>query len=617
MKAPDVITLDFETEAIDDRPKYPPIPVGFSVQFPGDRRSRYYAWGHPLKNNCSKKDAARVLKDVWKSRQFILCHNTKFDYDVAQVHFGLADLPWERLHDTLYLLFLHNPHARSLSLKEAAHAILGMAPSERDAVRDWLVDHSICRKDDSKWGAHIAKAPGDIVGKYADGDVARTLKLFQKLWPEIHKRDMIKAYDRERHLMPILLRNERHGLRINASKLERDAQRYEDGITKADAWIRKRLKTPGLNVDSDKEIGPLLLKHNVVSHLNRTAKSGQYSVSKKNLTEDMFKDKKFFRVLGWRNRLSTCMNMFVRNWLTRQKDGRLYTSWNQVRQSHGFDLGMGGARTGRLSNTPPFLNIPTEFDEKVADISDIIDVPNLPYMREYILPENGHLWLKRDYSQQELRVLAHYEDGSFKQAYLDNPRMDAHEWVQGAVKDATGVEHPRKVIKIANLGDNYGMGMGKFAATLGLTMEEARAIRVAKRAAMSGFDSLDRGIKAMAAAGKPIRTWGGREYFCEAPVYNEEWGKWQKFDYKLLNYLIQGSSADCTKEAIIRYDEHPKREAIFLLAVHDEMDVSAPKGLAKKDMAVLDECMSSVEFDVQMLSDGEIGPNWHALKKVK
>jgi DNA polymerase I-like protein with 3'-5' exonuclease and polymerase domains len=85
------------------------------------------------------------------------------------------------------------------------------------------------------------------------------------------------------------------------------------------------------------------------------------------------------------------------------------------------------------------------------------------------------------------------------------------------------------------------------------------------------------------------------------------------YEYKLLNYLIQGSAADATKEAILRYYHHPQRRGRFLVTVYDEINSSAKD--YKTDMRVMKECMESLEFDVLMLSDGKIGPNWGTLTK--
>jgi DNA polymerase I-like protein with 3'-5' exonuclease and polymerase domains len=125
-------------------------------------------------------------------------------------------------------------------------------------------------------------------------------------------------------------------------------------------------------------------------------------------------------------------------------------------------------------------------------------------------------------------------------------------------------------------------------------------------------------MRARARAGIPIRTWGGREYYCEKPKLVD--GRVREFDYKLVNILVQGSAADCTKEAIIRFDAACKnlgrQERWFtLLNVHDQITVSAPVGEMAEAMEVLRVAMESVEFDVKILSEGAVSTtNWAELK---
>lgn len=142
MKVPEVTVVDFETLPIEPRPHYPPRPVGVSIQLPEERCGRYYAWGHVSGgNNCSLDDARRVLKRVWAGGH-LLFQNGKFDVDVAETHMGAARIADPLLvHDTMFLLFLHDPHAKSLSLKPSAERILDMKPTEQQAVGRWLVDH--------------------------------------------------------------------------------------------------------------------------------------------------------------------------------------------------------------------------------------------------------------------------------------------------------------------------------------------------------------------------------------------------------------------------------------------------------------------------------------------
>ena len=609
--------IDFETYGIERRPEYPPKPVGFSIKTPGDRKSRYYGWGHPTGNTCDYATARRVLSDAWKAGGPLLFHNAAFDVDVAQTHMGMGPLPWERCHDTLYLLFLQDPHQQSLSLKPSAERILGMKPEEQDAVRTWLEDQKIVRKKQKDWGAHIWEAPGDIVGKYADGDVERTLKLFNFLYPEIVSRGMREAYDRERKLMPILLANEREGMRVDEKLLRGDMAKYRDAVEFADAWLRKRLKAKDLNVDSDNDLADALEKNRIITEWVLTP-SGQRSVAKKNMTLDMFRDKKVASVLGYRNRAQTCLNTFMGTWLgmAERSGGFVYTNWNQVRQSRDGG-GNAGARTGRMSTNPNFQNIPKTFEDRddgYVHPEFLAELPPLPLMRRYFLPDKGQTFCHRDYNQQELRILGHFEDDKLCAEYNETPRMDIHTFVGGQIEEIYGLKLARGSVKILNFGMIYGMGLGKLAAGMKVSVEEAKKIKAAQLQAIPGLKALSREVSGRGKAGEAIRTWGGREYYAEDPVIIN--GRKQTFEYKLLNYLIQGSAADCTKEAIIRYDE-AKRDGRFLVTVHDEINLSVPTKAVKSEMAILREVMQSVEFDVPMLSDGKTGKSWGDLKSFK
>jgi DNA polymerase I-like protein with 3'-5' exonuclease and polymerase domains len=247
--------VDFETEAIEDRPKYPPVPVGVSIRPPGGQ-PRYYAWGHPTGNNTTKDRVALILSDIWRSGREIVFHNAKFDLDVAEVHFGLPSLPWHLVHDTMFLVFLHDPHADSLSLKPSAERILEMPPEEQDAVQAWLYEHKVIKKNQHP-GPFIAKCDGRVVGRYANGDVDRTWKLFNRLLPKLDEKER-KAYDRERRLLPILLKNERQGLRFDIERAEREIPVYEKALVTADEWLRTRLSAPDLNLDADADVADAL-----------------------------------------------------------------------------------------------------------------------------------------------------------------------------------------------------------------------------------------------------------------------------------------------------------------------------------------------------------------------
>lgn len=647
MKIPEFATLDFETEAILRRPNYPPKPVGFSLKMPGESRSKYFSWGHPSANNCTKSKAAQILKSLWRSNLMVLCHHSKFDIDVAETHFQLSVLPWEKIGDTEFLIFLYDPHAPELALKPSAERILGIKPEERDMLREWILANiPEARKTPSEWGAYICKAPGDLVGRYANGDVIRTEKLFKKLLPIIQERGMEKAYDRERRITRIFLATERQGMRCDLRGLERDYTMYQQAMGTAEIWLRKILHEPELNFDAKRDVGNVLDREGIVTDWVWT-KGGknvapQRSVSKKTMTLNIFHNQKVAMVYGYRNRLQTCLSMFFEPWLefARASDGFLQPNWNQVRQDR--NGGLVGTRTGRPScDNPNFLNVSKNFINNKGDgyyhPKFLKSLPELPLMRRYLLPDEHAWWLHRDYNQQELRMLAHFENGALMEKYREKPyrnpdgsmRFDIHSMMQTGIKELTGLELSRDSTKIVDFSTVYGKGVTGLSADLELDRATTQKIISAKAQIMPGVDHPTLGLAAMVKRrfqqGEPIRTWGGREYYCEEPSFSKKYNRVMTYEYKGLNYLIQPSSADVTKEALIRYDDHPKRESRFLVTVYDEINSSTPslKGLRKKaqeslkssEMRILREVMESIETDVPMLSDGKAGPTWGDLIK--
>lgn len=625
---PQPAVVDFETEAIQGRPHYPPTPVGVSIQLPGERKPTYYAWGHPEGNNCTLDEAKAALRKAWACPDGILCHNAKFDYEVARVKLGMPELEPEKVHDTMFLLFLHHPHADTFALKPSSERVLGMPPTERDEVMRWLVKAGfVSKQSKKKWGAFISKAPGDLVGAYADGDVIRTKKLFDKLYPEIVKRGMLEPYQREQRLMPILIEIEQAGVPVDLPRLKKDVALYSEHLLEIEAWIRRRLKAPKLNINAGAELVDALIAVDKVdlTKLGRTPKSGEYKTDKDSLDASIT-DAALNAMLNYRASLSTCLGTFMQPWLkvAEVSGGLIFTNWNQVRQPS--ERGTVGARTGRLSSSPNFQNIPNEFKalwrheesdpekaKKLPVLPKGIRALPLPMCRSYIVPPKGHTLFDRDYSQQELRVLAHYEDGLLLESYLENVWMDVHDTVMHTVNEMLGTAFPRKIIKNVNFGLIYGMGVGLLAQNSGCTVAEARAVKNAVLNIYPGLKELIGDLKLRAQSNKPLRTWGGREYYCEPPkLINDEV---RTFDYKMLNVLVQGSAADCTKEAVIRYWAKKPKGHRLLLTVHDEILCSCPHSEVDKGMRVLREAMESVVFDVPILSEGDVSTtNWAELK---
>lgn len=611
-----LVVLDFETKGIEARPAYPPEPVGVAIKLPDERRPRYFAWGHPTGNNSTKGVAGALLQRVFEGSDDILCHNAKFDIDVANTHFGLAIPNWTRLHDTMYRLFLADPHSETLSLKPSAERLFGMKPDEQNAVADWLLKNLGIRGDKAA-GANIWRAPGSLVGKYAIGDIVRTLKIEKHL----AKTTSGPAYDRERRLMPILLDNERRGMRFDVERAALQVPLYEKASLDADNWLRHRLKTPGLNLDADMQVAEALDRAGVVTTWAWTAggagRKPQRSMARKNLGVERFADPEVFRVLGYRTRLQTVLALNLKPWLemAQANGGKIFTEWNQVRrQRDGGDTS--GTRTGRLSCSR-FQNISKDFDDKGDGYEHpkSLVLPRLPLVRDYLLPDAGETFVHRDYNQQEFRILAHYEDGPLRDSYIADPKIDYHNLMQTRIKTLCGINYPRRLIKAINFALNYGTGVPKLAEMAHIEISVAKELRAAAKTAAPGVEALQMELKRRGKSGQSLRTWGGREYFCEPARYSETHQRWVTFEYRLLNVLIQGSAADCTKEAMIRYHEKYRKKGRMLVTVHDEINLSVPTEHAKAESDRLRQAMESIEFDVPMLTDAKYGPSWGQLKK--
>lgn len=586
-------TLDFETEAIErNTSAFPPKPIGLAVRQP-DGATHY---------ETSTPRMYKALAMAWHDN--MLFHSAKFDVSVARHWFKLPEPDPLNVHDTTYLIFLHDPHAPSLSLKLSAERILGEAPTEQDALRDWIL-RNVPGSTKKNFGAYICKAPVEIVAPYAIGDVGRTWRLYEKLMPEIEAKGMRKAYEREQLLMPILVGAERRGLRVDMQVLERSIVEMTAALGECDNRIYGFLGST-FNVASSDELAQALDKAGLVAEWPLTP-TGKRSTAKDALQRAVA-NPEVLALLLYRSGLETCLNTFGMSWLNQAQSskGRLHSNWNQVRQE-GFGADSKGTRTGRIScDHPNLTNPPNELKARAPT-----GLPEIPLMRKFLLPEEGHIWVKRDFSSQEIRILAHYEDGDLMRAYQENPDLDPHKLAQESIRNISGLDLPRKDVKITAFSIIYGAGVSGLSGQLGCDYVKAKEIREAYMAAIPGIRILGDALRRRGRAGLPLKTWGGRLYLPEAPKLIN--GRMIDFLYKLLNYLIQPSAADLTKQTIIDWNTEHGSDGFLTATLYDEINLSVREDYVGRAMAHLKEVMNRDRLDVPMRSEGFIGPNFGAL----
>ena len=631
--------VDFESDPIRARPDFPPIPCGVAIKY-GAAPARYYAWGHRGHANPDGYEAGRAARGAaWESGRPLLFHNAKFDLAVAEERMGLPRPPWARVHDTLPALFLLDPRAPTYSLKPSAHKLLGLAPEERDAVVDWLMGKqpvpgvrlSRAHKSDSYAGAFVAWAPPDVVGPYCVGDVDRTRALGLWASERLTLADMVGAYDRERRLLPVIMDMEARGVRVNVVALERDLAAAETALMELDGWILARLGASAadfINLDSGDELASLLVLCGAATEasLGVTPKSGKLQTNKEAFDRGVF-DPQLKAALRWRAALQVATQTFMAPWLdtARRAGGRIYTTWNSTRVSHDAGHADAGARTGRFSSTPNFQNIPKEVKplfrgDDPADPRDAerpsppFALLKLPRVRGYVLPEEGHALVGRDFASQELRVLAHFEDDALFRAYHERPDLDLHQYVTDTLA-ARGHKMTRRLVKNLHFAVIYGVGIGHLAEMMDCSVVEARAVLDAYYHEFPSVRELADETKRRWRTGQPVRTWGGRVYPPEPPRIID--GRLRRWEYKALNVIVQGSSADLTKEAMIAYAEVDGGRAPLILTVHDELVVTAPAAERDAAMTRLRDAMNVDRLDVPMRSDGYVGANWDDKIKLK
>jgi len=623
----DITTLDFESAAVGPRPAhYPPRPVGLAIRWPGGV-TEYLSWGHPSGNNCIEDEAKRAWLKACQGP--VLFQNGAFDIEVAMKWWGVA---WPRVwHDTLFLLFLHDTHAASFSLKPSAERILGIKPEEQDAVRDWILAN-VPGATRTNFGAHISLAPVELVGPYAIGDVVRTFKLFERLYPHIIETQP-EAYQREIRLCPHLVVAERRGIRADRPLLRAWHEQLEPAVARCDALIAARLGVTGLNVDSNDELiaaldgagvmkaweytnglvvpmaGEFVPMANpfVNGDVPRTTDAlGKRSVSKGALRR-WCSDTELVDTLLYRNVAATMLRTFVDPWLDLSAtDGRLHTKWHQVRGQE-----KNGTRTGRIASSDPNLANVIAAQE---DVKPPLGCPFLPPLRSALLPEEGHVWVSADYSQQELRWAAHFEDKAMMRAYVANPKLDLHQYASDMIKERTGLAVSRKAAKVIAFASIYGAGVGLVAEQLGVSEEEAFGIREAYFTTLPGLRLLTDRVKERSRVFGYIRSGGGRVIKVEPPKMVK--GRMRSFEYKMLNHLVQGTSADQTKQAIIDFGMMAST-GMLTTTVYDEINISVPREDLMPVTNALASCMvNALACDVPHMVDIEVGKSWGSLVEV-
>ena len=601
-------TIDFETQAIVKGSPTLPIAVGASIKH-NNEPSHYYAFGHPTNNNSTYGEASLALVEAIESDEQILCHNAKFDLRIVWEQFGI-DIPNPKLiDDTMIMAYLIDAREPSLGLKDLAHKYCGMPPDDQLALKNWLIANTPAKE--SNFGEYIWLAPGDLVGRYAESDTDMTYALYHTLAPQVigivadDKQTISDAYQRERQVLPIVIALEMQGINISGD-VHSIRQKCEDKFELLDMQLSAY---SGGEEPGSKAMFNALRKKGLIdeSKIQYTAKGNpRYG---KEFLASMISDKNLLEVLSLRSKLQKFIGTYLKPFSesASKYNGKYYPYYNQTRSEDDY-----GTRTGRFSSNIQQLpkDSGTNFTIYAEDDFTIAEMPSVRSLITASKP--GWSIIRRDFSGQELRVTAHYAEGSILEAYKRDPDMDVHAFVDSLIQEKTGHHLSRTPVKMINFLKLYGGGPGKLAERLNIPLSQAQTFFQAYDTGLPEFKNLMKDIENLARKGTKIRTWGGRSYGVEESKDGRE------FYYKLGNVLIQGSSADMTKEAMIRYFYHPDRRGNLIMQVHDELICEVPDEHLDEEMRLLRWAMDEIPgWDVPLRSDGKFGKNLGQMTEYK
>ncbi|WP_170439028.1 DNA polymerase I [Ruegeria arenilitoris] len=437
------------------------------------------------------------------------------------------------------------------------------------------------------------KVPIDEATAYAAEDADITLRLWKLFKPQLHRAQVTTVYETlERPLVPVLAEMEMHGIKVDRDVLSRMSNAFAQKMAGLEAEIHE-LAGETFNVGSPAQLGEILFDKMGLEG-GKKGKTGKYSTGA-DVLEDLATEHELpRRVLDWRQ-LSKLKSTYTDALQTHinPDTGRVHTSY-----------AITGANTGRLASTDPNLqNIPVRTEEGRR-------------IREAFIAEPGNVLVSLDYSQIELRILAHIADiPALKQAFADG--LDIHAMTASEMFDVPLDEMTpeiRRKAKAINFGVIYGISGFGLARNLRIPRAEAQGFidRYFER-----FPGIRRYMDDTIAFAKEhgyVRTLFGRKiHTTEINAKGPHAGFARR---AAINAPIQGTAADVIRRAMVRMPEAiDGLPAKMLLQVHDELLFEVAEDAVEKTIEIARDVMENapdpaVKLDVKLTVDAGKGANW-------
>jgi len=505
-------------------------------------------------------------------------HNLKFDLQV----FGRLGLDVTPIDDTLLLSYVLDGASHGHSMDELARLHLG---------HETIPFSAVCGS--GKTQITFDRVPLDQAVAYAAEDADVTLRLHRLLRPRLLAEKMVTVYETlERPLVPVVARMERAGIRVDRAVLERLSAEFGERLAAIEAEVIALNDGEVFNLASAQQLGKVLFERLGLPGGKKT-KTGQWATGADVLEDLAPRHPLPARLLDWRQ-LAKLKSTYTDTLVAQidPGDGRVHTSFS-----------LAATTTGRLSSSDPNLqNIPIRTEEGRK-------------IRRAFVAAPGHLLISADYSQIELRLVAHVAGiEGLRTAFAQG--RDIHTAtaaeVFGVPLDAVDSALRRRA-KAINFGIIYGISAFGLAAQLDIPTGEAKRTIDAYFARYPEILAYMEATKEEARANGFVRTPFGRKVF--TPGIRERSAPARAFaERAAINGPIQGGAADIIKRAMVALPAALAEAGLgarLLLQVHDELIVEATEAEADATIAVLRRVMEgAASLSVPLLVEARAAPTW-------
>lgn len=521
-----------------------------------------------------------ILGPVFSAASVIkVGHNLKFDIQVLGNYGIEVSGP---LFDTMLAHYLLEPDMRH-KMDYLAEAYLGYRPVPIESL---IGSKGAGQKT-------MRTVPLEDIIEYAVEDADVTWQLYRLFKPRLEEEGLLTlAREIEMPLIPVLADMERRGIKLNTGDLRNYAVQLRDDIILLEKEIY-RLAGSEFNISSPRQLGDILFVRLKLDSEARKTKTGQFSTNEEILQRLAHKHPIVDKVLEYRG-LSKLLSTYVEALpaLINKHTGRIHTSFNQA-----------VASTGRLSsNNPNLQNIPVR-DEAGREI------------RKAFVPADGFIFLSADYSQIELRLMAHLSGDSAMIADFESGN-DIHAATASkifGVPVESVTREMRAKAKTANFGIIYGISSFGLSERLTIGRKEAKELIDGYFASYPGVkEYMDSCIRNAREKGYVTTMFGRKRYLPDINSRNQVVRG--NAERNAINAPIQGAAADIIKIAMIRIHGRLKKEfpaAHMILQVHDELIYEVrPSETERLREMVTQEMAAAASLKVKLVIDTGTGNNW-------